>query len=146
MIKFADLLHNRVLIISICGWAAAQLLKTIIYAITNKTLELERLIGDGGMPSAHSATVTAMATTAGLEYGLASPIFGIAIMVAIIVMHDAMGVRMEAGKHAKALNEILDLLSRKAAPEEKLKEFVGHTPIQVCVGSVIGFLIAFLFW
>lgn len=144
MVEFMDILHNRVLIVSVCGWAAAQILKTIIYAIMNKTLEWERLIGDGGMPSAHSATVVAMTTTTGLECGLSSPIFGVAVMISIIVMNDAMGVRMEAGKHAKALNDILETISRKASPEEKFTEFVGHTPLQVCAGALLGLLVAIL--
>ena len=120
-------------------------MKTIIFAFTNKDWNWERLFGDGGMPSGHSATVTAMATTAGLEYGLSSPVFAVSAILAIVVMHDAMGVRMEAGKHAKALNELLEMLSStKEDPEVKLKELLGHTPLQVCCGAVLGLLIAFI--
>ena len=141
----SDLLQNHILINALSAWAVAQVLKTIIYAFTNKDWSWERLFGDGGMPSGHSATVTAMATTAGLEYGLSSPIFAVAAILAIVVMHDAMGVRMEAGKHAQALNELLKLLNDvKEAPEIKLKELLGHTPVQVCCGAVLGLLIAFI--
>ena len=141
----SDLLQNHILINALSAWAVAQVLKTIIFAFTNKDWNWERLFGDGGMPSGHSATVTAMATTAGLEYGLSSPVFAVSAILAIVVMHDAMGVRMEAGKHAKALNELLEMLSStKEDPEVKLKELLGLTPLQVCCGAVLGLLIAFI--
>ena len=136
------LLTNHLLINSLAAWAAAQVLKTIIFAATNRTLEWERLFGDGGMPSGHSATVTSLAVTAGLEYGLGSAYFAIAATLAIIVMHDAMSVRLEAGKHAKALNDLLELLSSDLENEVKLKELLGHTPIQVVVGALLGLCVA----
>ena len=141
---FADLLHNRLLINALCGWAMAQILKTVINAVTNKTMDWSRLVGDGGMPSGHSATVCALATTAAMEYGAASPYFGISVVLGVIVMHDAMGVRMEAGKHARALNELLELVNSDTDPEEKLKELLGHTPLQVCVGGFVGIAVALL--
>ena len=137
-----DLLHNHLLINAMAAWATAQILKTILYAATNKTLEWERLFGDGGMPSGHSATVTALAITAGLEYGLGSAYFALAATLAVIVMHDAMGVRLEAGKHAKALNELLELLSSDLETDIKLKELLGHTPMQVIVGALLGLVVA----
>ena len=140
--ELKELLTNHLLINSMAAWAVAQVLKTIIYAATNKTLEWERLFGDGGMPSGHSATVTALAVTAGLEYGLGSAYFAIAATLAIIVMHDAMSVRLEAGKHAKALNELIDLLSSDLENEVKLKELLGHTPMQVVVGATLGLCVA----
>ena len=84
---------NRILIAGLLGWAAAQVLKTIIYLIINKELRLERLFGDGGMPSGHSATVSAVALSTGLECGFDSAVFAVAFIMAIIVMHDAAGVR-----------------------------------------------------
>ena len=140
--ELRELLTNHLLINSMAAWAVAQVLKTIIYAATNRTLEWERLFGDGGMPSGHSATVTSLAVTAGLEYGLGSAVFAIAATLAIIVMHDAMSVRLEAGKHAKALNELLELLSSDLENEVKLKELLGHTPMQVVVGAMLGLCIA----
>ena len=142
--EFADLLNNHLLINSLAAWAAAQIIKTGIFAIIHKELDFHRLFGDGGMPSGHSATVTAMATTAGLEYGLASPLFAIAAVLAIIVMHDAMGVRLEAGKHARVLNQLLDLFSSDMKPEETMKELLGHTPLQVTFGALLGLTIALL--
>ena len=142
--ELRDLLNNHLLINAMAAWAMAQIIKTIIYAATNKTLEWERLFGDGGMPSGHSATVTALAVTAGLEYGLGSPYFALAATLAVIVMHDAMGVRLEAGKHAKALNELLELLSSDLETDIKLKELLGHTPMQVVVGALLGLVVALI--
>ncbi len=99
------------------------------------------------MPSGHSATVAAMATRSGMIYGLGSFEFAVTVMLAIIVMHDAMGVRLETGKQAKAINEMMELLKtlgQDITNEEKLKEFVGHTPSQVVAGAILGIVIALL--
>lgn len=145
-----ELLTNRVLMAGIAGWATAQVLKTIIYAVLNREFRLERMVGDGGMPSGHSATVSAMAMMSLLYYGIGSFEFAISTMVAIIVMHDAMGVRLETGKQAKVINEMIELLSEKnyemAFSEERLKEFVGHTPLQVAAGCVLGLFIGWLLY
>ncbi len=146
---FDAIIHNRILIAGVLGWATAQVLKLLIHLIVNRKLSWERLIGDGGMPSAHSATVTAVAATAGMECGFDSPIFAVAAILAIIVMHDAMGVRLEAGKQAQVINEMIQTFVKlgdtKISAETKLKEFVGHTPIQVFAGFLLGLLIAILF-
>ena len=143
--QISDLLQNRLIVNSLAAWAAAQIIKTIIYAIAHKELNWERLFGDGGMPSGHSATVTALAVTAGLEYGLSSAAFAISGILAIVVMHDATGVRLEAGKHAKALNELMDLvISEDLSPDDKLKELLGHTPLQVLLGAALGFVTALM--
>ena len=139
-----QLLNNQILVNSLLAWAAAQIIKTILYAAVHRQIDIHRLFGDGGMPSGHSATVTAMATTAALEYGLDSPIFAVTAIFGIVVMHDAMGVRREAGKHAKILNDLLASLSKDAPPEDVLKEFLGHTPLQVCFGALLGFCVALL--
>ena len=104
------LLANRVLIAGISGWATAQVIKAILYTILNREFSLERLFGDGGMPSGHSATVSAMATMSLLHYGIGSFEFAVTAMLAIIVMHDAMGVRLETGKQAEVINELRVLL------------------------------------
>ncbi len=137
------LLSNQFLIAGVSSWAIAQVLKTLIYAAINKKFEIERLFGDGGMPSGHSATVTSVAVMSALVCGLDSFEFAIAAILAIIVCHDAMGVRLETGKQAAVLNEVMELLealSKNDLPEAKLKEFVGHTPLQVAAGIVIGIL------
>ena len=91
-----------------------------------------------------SGTVTAAATAAAINCGLGSSEFAITVIIAIIVMHDAMGVRREAGKHAKVLNDLMRSLRQDTPPEDVLKEFLGHTPLQVCFGALLGFGIALL--
>ena len=145
---FQELLSNPFLLIGLSSWFWAQLIKTIIHAIVTKSIDFTRLIGDGGMPSGHSATVCAVATSAGIIYGLDSFPFAISVIVAIIVMHDAMGVRLETGKQAKLLNEFIDLFTKLEQPlsdQEKLKELVGHTPLQVLAGFVVGCVVGALY-
>ena len=143
-----QIITNKILVSGILGWAAAQVLKTIIFLIVNKRFQFERLFGDGGMPSGHSATVSAVALSAGLECGFGSPVFAVAAILAIVVMHDASGVRLETGKQAKVLNEMMELMEKlsgsELSNEDKLKEFVGHTPFQVGIGCLLGLLVAFI--
>ena len=145
-----ELLHNDILIAGVLSWFTAQVIKTILYAVLNKEIDFSRMIGDGGMPSAHSATVTAVAAMTGLTGGFGSPLFAVACIVAIIVMHDAMGVRLETGKQAKILNEMITLLEAlgqsKLSMEKKLKEFVGHTPTQVMAGMLLGIAVAAIYY
>ena len=140
---FDEVFSNRILIAGALGWLTAQVLKTIIFAITNHGLNWSRLVGDGGMPSGHSATVTAIAVSCGMELGFDSPIFAVACFMAIIVMHDAMGVRRETGKQSQVLNHLVEVVyAKNLTPEEKLTEFVGHTPLQVFFGFLLGLCIA----
>lgn len=137
-----ELVSNKILICAAIAWATAQILKTIIHAIVNKSLDPRRLFGDGGMPSAHSATVTSVALSCGFICGFDSPTFGLALIFAFIVMHDAMGVRLETGKQAKVLNDLMEIFYTEGTYEQKLKEFVGHTPLQVISGFVLGIIVA----
>ena len=140
-----DLLHNTVFVSAVVGWLIAQMIKTIIHLVITKQFVAERMVGGGGMPSSHSATVCALATATGIQYGGASFEFAIAIMFAIIVMYDAMGVRRETGIQAKVINEMMEMLTNmgsKMSVEDKLKEFVGHTPLQVLIGAILGIIIA----
>lgn len=143
MEHIAALFDNRFLIIPLTAWFTAQILKTLIYWIINRKFDITRMFGDGGMPSGHSATVTSLAALAALVYGLSSFEFAVCAILAIIVCHDAMGVRLETGKQAEVLNdliEVIDLLTTEELPEVKLKEFVGHTPVQVFAGIIVGIL------
>ena len=140
-----ELLHNRIFVSAALGWMVAQVLKTIIHMIRTKQFVAERMVGSGGMPSSHSATVCALATATGMECGAGSPEFAITIMLAIIVMYDAMGVRRETGKQGRVLNEMLEIftnMGKEISPEKRLKEFVGHTPLQVLMGAILGIAIA----
>ena len=135
---------NQILTASLLSWFIAQVLKTIINFILLGKFQLERMWGDGGMPSA-------MAIVTGRSAGVASPIFAVACVVAIITMHDAMGVRHETGEQAKVLNQMIAQwidVSEKNAPflqNMHLKEMVGHTPLQVVAGVLLGSLVGFLF-
>ena len=147
---FQQLLNNRVFLTAAAGWLVAQISKTIIHFILSKDFRVERLVGSGGMPSSHSATVCALTVATYYEFGAANFEFAISLLVAIIVMHDAMGVRRETGIQAKLLNEILrtfeDMGRSEISAHDKLKEFVGHTPLQVLIGALLGILVAVLIY
>ena len=139
-----EILQNTCLISAVLAWAVAQLCKLLIELIAHHQLDWERLTGDGGMPSGHSAVVTALAVTALLQYGAASFQFAVSAILAMVVMHDAMGVRWQAGQHARTINELLLKLS-DTPPEQLLEEFLGHTPLQVAAGALLGALVAILY-
>lgn len=147
---FYDLINNTVFMSAASGWLIAQILKTVIYMILHREFVSERLVGSGGMPSSHSATVCALSTASCLQFGPGSFEFAVTFILAIIVMHDAMGVRLETGIQAKVLNEIMETFERMGRSElsaqDKLKEFVGHTPLQVLVGAILGITVAIIFY
>lgn len=134
---------NKIILGFICSCLFSQILKFIIYIIMNRKLDIRRLLGDGGMPSSHSCLVTTIATLCAYTYGLDSFEFGISLLLASIVMHDAKGVRYETGKQSKIINELTEIINNITDlttdfTEQKLKEFVGHTPLQVYVGALLG--------
>ena len=146
-----DIVKNPILFVPACAWLIAQVLKLFINAIVNRKFDFSRLVGDGGMPSGHSATVTSLAVMCGLTAGFDSATFGLATIFAIVVMHDALGVRREAGKHAISIIEMAEVLNDVLAEKDdkiktdKLKVFVGHTPWQVVCGALLGAAIAILY-
>ena len=146
MNQLSDLFSNPFLTTPLFAWLCAQVLKTFTHLWIYRTFDIRRLFGDGGMPSGHSATVTSLAALAGLVYGLASFEFAVSAILAIIVCHDAMGVRLETGKQAAVINDLVEIIDMLTAddsvPEVKLKEFVGHTPIQVFAGILVGLAVA----
>ena len=140
------LLHNYVLVCTLSSWATAQICKVIINYFIHHEIQLERLSGAGGMPSAHSATVTALVISCARFEGIGSTFFAIAVALAAVVIYDAMGVRHEAGEHAKIINQMRK--DSKAVSEEnedpdfkELKEMLGHTPIEVVGGVMTGILV-----
>lgn len=142
-----EILSNQVLVSAALGWLVAQLLKTLIDIWYNKSFSPDRLWGSGGMPSSHSATVCALATSSVLKYGFGGYEFAVSFILALVVMYDAMGVRRETGKQAKLLNMILEnniFEDNFEHFEERLKEFVVHTPLQVFMGAILGIVIAFV--
>jgi len=148
MTFFTDLINNKIFMVAAISWFAAQVIKTIIHLILSKEFVAERLVGSGGMPSSHSSTVCALATATCMEFGAGSFEFAITVILAIVVMHDARGVRRETGIQAQLLNDMLKLFEdmgrKELSAHEKLKEFVGHTPLQVIIGAILGILIAIL--
>ena len=147
---FVDVWNNRILLAPLISWLVCQISKVITHLIIEREFSVERIMGDGGMPSGHSATVFALAAMTGWTYGFDSAVFAIATVLAVVVMHDAMGVRREAGKHAESIKEIAehinDFLKEKDVKirTEKIKKLVGHTPLQVFVGASVGLLVAII--
>ncbi len=165
------LINNYILTCAISSWITAQIIKTFLTLFTTKRFEVERLVGAGGMPSAHSALVCSMMLAVARKEGLGSPLFALAVMFAAVVMYDAMGVRRAAGEQAKIINKIVVSIKR---PEEKgeeqadslgkkhykhdknkviklddmqfkkLKEYLGHTPLEVLGGALLGIIMALI--
>ncbi|CBN58883.1 MULTISPECIES: divergent PAP2 family protein [Kamptonema] len=142
----SNVLHNQVLVVALFACLMAQLLKVPIELVKNRKFNLRYLVTTGGMPSAHSAFVGALAAGVGQTVGWDSPEFAIALIFAIIVMYDAAGVRQAAGKQARILNQIIDefFTENQHFNEDRLKELLGHTPFQVIVGLGLGVTISLL--
>ncbi|MCD7809406.1 MAG: divergent PAP2 family protein [Erysipelotrichaceae bacterium] len=133
-----ELLNNKYVLVPFVLWIVVQVFKVIFEGLRNKKVELKRIFGSGGMPSAHSAVVCSLATLIGKYEGLDSSTFAIAAILAIIVMYDACGVRYQAGKHAVLLNDLLN-------HEVKLEEMIGHTYLQVAMGAILGIIVGLIF-
>ncbi|MGF1523500.1 MAG: divergent PAP2 family protein [Leptolyngbyaceae cyanobacterium] len=146
MQNIGDILQNYVLIVALAACLIAQALKVVFEFAQHGKVNLRVLVETGGMPSSHSALVTALACGIGQTLGWASPAFAVTTVFAVIVMYDAAGVRQAAGKQAKILNQIIDELFREKPEfnEDRLKELLGHTPVQVIVGSVLGLAVSCL--
>jgi uncharacterized protein len=141
-----DLVDNRVLVVALAAWLLAQTLKLLIYVWRERRINLRYLASSGGMPSSHSALVTALATGIGVTTGLRSPTFALAVIFAAIVMYDAAGVRQAASAQARILNRMLDeIFVEQRFNEKRLRELIGHTPVEVFVGSALGLAIGLLF-
>ena len=144
---FSELAQNKILISAANGWIIAQVLKTIIHTLFTKNFDVERLVGGGGMPSSHSATVCALCTAVASEYGASSYEFAMAAVFALVVMYDAIGVRQESGKQAQVLNDMIEIFTHMGKDlniEKQLKEFIGHTPLQVLCGAILGIITALI--
>ena len=145
-----DIFTNPVLMIPAISWLVAQLAKLILTLVIEKRFDAGRLFGDGGMPSCHTATVISLAMMCGVKAGFDSVVFALSLIFAIVVMRDAMGVRLEAGKQAKSIKEIAEAVNKTFLGEdveirtENLKVLVGHTPLQVFFGAVTGIAVTLL--
>ena len=151
-----QLASNKIVVASAIAWLSAQVLKFFITIIKNKKIRTERLWGAGGMPSAHSAMVCALVVTTAKLCAVNSPQFALALMFAFVTIYDAMGVRRETGIHAKLLNKYLNEIENEKADldgdgipdldvdEIDLKEFIGHTPLEVYAGMILGFIVGMI--
>ncbi len=141
----STLLSNRILVAAFLAWLIAQVSKTLFELIQQRKLILSRLVSSGGMPSSHTALVTGLATATGREMGLGSAAFAIAVVLASIVMYDAAGVRRAVSIQARILNQMIDeVFQGRPIAEKRLRELIGHTPIQVFVGALLGIVIGLL--
>lgn len=137
--------QNKVFVATFLGWIIAQTIKIIINGIKEKRFDFKWLIGTGGMPSAHSAGVMALATAVGIQEGFNSTIFIVILIVALVIAFDAQGVRRATGKQAEILNRILDdIYWRRKIQEDRLKELIGHSPFEVLMGCLLGIVVAII--
>ena len=140
---------NSVLCSAVISWFSAQIIKTLLVFITTKKFVPERIFGPGGMPSAHSASVTALSIATCRACGIQSVEFAIAFVLAAVVMYDATSVRRQAGEHAKAINKVVDKVDKMEEDDEELnirqlKEVLGHTPLEVLAGALLGIIISMI--
>ena len=146
MNTFTDFIQNKYIYIPILLWFGIQLFKRLYDLVTTKKFNFKRILGAGGMPSSHSAVVTSLATLIGKNIGVGTPMFAMALIFAFVVMYDAAGVRRAAGKQARLLNKIVETPGLSGLEvSERLVEVLGHTPLQVVVGAVIGVVAGLIF-
>ncbi len=144
MKEFGHIFDNRVLLVAVIACLLAQFSKLFFQLVKNRQLNFHSLVESGGMPSSHSALVTALAVGIGQTVGWSSTEFALATIFAVIVMYDAAGVRRAAGDQARVLNQIIELFEDHQFTEDRLKEILGHTPFQVLVGSILGVIVAWV--
>ncbi|MCM8796303.1 MAG: divergent PAP2 family protein [Candidatus Omnitrophica bacterium] len=138
-----QIIRNKVLMVTMASWLIAQTIKVILGIIRQKKLDFRWFVGTGGMPSSHVAGASCLATATGLEYGFNSIYFALTATFALVVMFDAQGVRRAAGKQARILNKITeDIYWQGRIGEKRLRELIGHTPIEVIAGFLLGIVIA----
>ncbi|KAM7278068.1 hypothetical protein ACFE04_005202 [Oxalis oulophora] len=137
---------NLPLLSAFLAFSLAQFLKLFTTRYKEKRWDAKRMLGSGGMPSSHSATVTALALAIGLQQGIGEPAFAIALVIACVVMYDASGVRLHAGRQAELLNQIVCELppEHPVSNVRPLRDSLGHTPIQVLAGAILGCVVAYL--
>ncbi|KPK98908.1 MAG: hypothetical protein AMJ95_02225 [Omnitrophica WOR_2 bacterium SM23_72] len=142
---FVDIFKNKILMTTLSAWLIAQTIKVVLGIIRQKKFDFRWFIGTGGMPSSHVAGASCLATSIGLEYGFSSVAFALAASFALVVMFDAQGVRRATGRQARILNKITeDIYWQGRIDEEKLRELIGHTPVEVIAGFLLGVVIAML--
>ena len=142
MNNFTGFIQNKYIYVPLLLWFSIQLFKVIYDLVTTKKFNFKRIMGAGGMPSSHSAVVVGLATIIGKYEGVYSPIFALSLIMAFVVMYDACGIRRAAGKQAEMLNKLIETPNLSSGEvSEKLVEVLGHTPVQVFVGAIIGIVV-----
>ncbi len=142
---FPGLIHNTILVSAITAWFVAQIFKIGVNLFLQRRLDIEMLVSSGGFPSSHSATVSALTLGIGKYYGWDSPIFAVSAVFAMIVMYDAAGVRRAAGKQAEVINQLVERLYQGSdSSQERLKELIGHSPLEVFGGALVGIVVGML--
>ena len=146
MMNLHVLFCNPIINCGLFAWFLAQAVKVVLYAFLARKLDLGRFVSSGGMPSSHSALVVACTTAIGRLYGVEGPLFALAVMVSVVVMYDACNVRRSAGDTARLVNKLLEHMEQLTAEEfaDRLREVMGHTPMQVLVGALLGFGVGLL--
>ena len=147
MIYLEQFFHNRIFWLCVLAWLIAQIIKTALSILVEHKLDIKRILGLGGMPSSHSAVTATLSISVGRSLGFDSIEFAISAMLAMVVMTDAAGIRRAAGNQARALNIIIQEMftSDPEASQDRLKELLGHSPLEVAVGALLGVVIAVLF-
>ena len=147
MHSFWDVLYNHSLLCALLGWFAAQSLKVVLYFVVEHKWNFKRFFGSGGMPSSHSSMVVALTVMVGATQGFGTVVFACCVVLSCIVMYDAAGVRREAGTQAAVINQFIRdvLINGKPITEEELKELIGHTPLEVLGGAIVGLLTVFAY-
>jgi len=142
-----DIFTNKILLCGLTGWFIAQALKIFTYWLVERKWDWRRFFGSGGMPSSHSAMVVSVTIMMGVTYGFGSGMFALSFTLATIVMYDAAGVRRETGNQAQVINDILQHMFLDGTPisNEELKELIGHTPLEVTAGAILGIIVALMF-
>lgn len=146
MTYLLELIRNEILITAILSWFIAQFIKLVLVLITDRKLDFTRLTGSGGMPSSHSSFTVSLAAATGFEAGFDSVVFALALAFSLVVMYDASGIRRSAGQQAVILNQIVEKLGKEGFSQtsKKLKELLGHTPLEVFAGAILGIVVAII--
>ena len=145
MNDWQKIITNKYIYVPVIVWFCIQTFKVLYDLVTTKKFDFKRIMGAGGMPSSHSGVTTCLAALIGKEQGFDSPIFALSLIFAMVVMYDAAGVRRAAGKQARLLNKIVETPGLSSVQvQEKLVEVLGHTPLQVIVGAIVGVVVGLL--
>jgi len=141
-----EFFSSSILVTTIMSWFIAQVIKVILVLLKSKKIDFRRFVGSGGMPSSHSSFVVSLAVSVGLTEGFTSTLFAVTVVLAMVVMYDAAGVRRAAGQQAKILNMLVEDWEKKdfTGTEKKLKELLGHSPVEVFAGALLGIVIALI--